>query len=270
MTEVIAFIGGGNMARSLIGGLLKQGVSPANLRASEPNQSLREALTQDFGIEVHADNAPAVQYADIWVLSVKPQVAIAVLDALQGIAAQRRPLLISIAAGLNVASLSAALGGHARVVRTMPNTPALIGAGITGLCENAALSGQERGAVERLMSAAGATVWIDDEALMDAVTAVSGSGPAYFFLLIEALAKAGVAQGLPEASARKLATHTAYGACRMAIESSDEASILRQRVTSPAGTTAAAIAAFENGGFSELVATAVAAATLRGRELAKG
>ncbi len=270
MTETIAFLGGGNMARSLIGGLLKQGMAPERLQVSEPNSALREALLQDFGVRALASNGDAVQGADIWVLCVKPQVAIGVLEELAPVAAQGHPLLISIAAGLTVERLSAALGGHARVVRTMPNTPALIGAGITGLCVNAQLSGAERGAVERLMGAAGATVWIEEESLMDAVTAVSGSGPAYFFILIEALTAAGVAQGLPPEAARKLATHTAFGASRMALESSEDAAILRQRVTSPGGTTAAAIATFETGGFADLVADAVAAATARGRELAKG
>ena len=267
MTETIAFIGGGNMARSLIGGLLRQGAQRQSLRASEPGLALREGLSEDFDIATFNDNVAAATGAAVWVLAVKPQVMGTVLGELAPLAAQARPLVISIAAGVTVARIDAALGGHARVVRTMPNTPALIGAGVTGLLVNPALSRDECALVERLLGAAGATTWIDNESQMDAVTAVSGSGPAYFFLMIEALIAAGIRQGLPPATAATLAKHTALGAARMAIESEEPPEDLRQRVTSPGGTTAAAINAFETGGFAELVARAVEAATRRGREL---
>lgn len=270
MTDTIAFIGGGNMARSLIGGLLKQGSARESLRASEPSLALREGLSEDFGIDTFDSNLAAATGAQVWVLAVKPQVMGAVLAELAALAAQTRPLVISIAAGVTVARIHAGLGGHARVVRTMPNTPALIGAGVTGLCINAALGADERALVERLLGAAGATVWIDDETQMDAVTAVSGSGPAYFFLMIEALIAAGTRQGLPPATAAVLAKHTALGAARMAIENGEPPEVLRQRVTSPGGTTAAAIGAFEAGNFAELVDRAVEAAARRGRELAAG
>ncbi len=268
MTDTIAFIGGGNMARSLIGGLLREGAERETLRASEPSIALREGLGEDFGIATFDNNLAAATGAQVWVLAVKPQVMGTVLSELAELAAQLRPLVISIAAGVTIARIHAALGGHARIVRTMPNTPALIGAGVTGLCVDAVLDAGERALVERLLGAAGATVWIEDEAQMDAVTAVSGSGPAYFFLMIEALIAAGTRQGLPHATAAILAKHTALGAARMAIENGEPPEVLRQRVTSPGGTTAAAIAAFEAGGFAELVDRAVDAATLRGRELA--
>lgn len=270
MSRRIAFIGGGNMARSLVGGLIRQGHERHELHVSEPNPELRAGLARDFGIVVHALNSAAAQLADTWVLAVKPQVMAAVLDELAPVAVARAPLVVSIAAGVTHGRIAAALGPAARVVRTMPNTPAMIGAGITGLYAGADVGAAERAEVESLLASAGATVWIADESLMDAVTAVSGSGPAYFFLLIEALAAAGARQGLPPETANTLALHTALGAARMAVESGEAAALLRQRVTSPGGTTAAALEAFARGGFAELVDQAVDAATRRGRELAAG
>ena len=268
MSTQIAFIGGGNMARSLIGGLVREGQPRNAIHVAEPNADLRAALAQDFGVVTHSLNAAAALVAGTWVLAVKPQVMGSVLDELAPVAADRAPLVVSIAAGVTHARIARSLGARARVVRTMPNTPAMIGAGITGLYAGADVAMDERAKVERLLATAGATVWIEDEQLMDAVTAVSGSGPAYFFLLIEALTAAGTRQGLPEATASKLALHTALGAARMAVESGEPAATLRQRVTSPGGTTAAALDAFARGGFAELVDTAVDAATRRGRELA--
>lgn len=266
----IAFIGGGNMARSLIGGLIRQGHARHDIHVSEPNAQLRDALAENFGVTAHALNSAAAMVCDTWVLAVKPQVMGGVLGELGPIAAERAPLVVSIAAGVTHGGIAAALGPRARVVRTMPNTPAMIGAGITGLYAGADVSADERARVESLLASAGATVWIADEALMDVVTAVSGSGPAYFFLLIEALAAAGARQGLPPEAASQLALHTALGAARMAVESGEPAALLRQRVTSPGGTTAAALDAFARGGFNELVDRAVDAATRRGRELASG
>jgi len=269
MTPKIAFIGGGNMARSLIGGLIRQGHAIDAIHVAEPNVGLRDALAQDFGVTTHPSNLAAAVQTDVWVLAVKPQVMGLVLAELAP-AAERAPLVVSIAAGVTHARIAQALGASARVVRTMPNTPAMIGAGITGLYAAADVTPAQRGTVEDILSSAGATVWIDDEAQMDAVTAVSGSGPAYVFLLIEAMTAAGVRQGLPAATAGKLALHTALGAARMAIESGEAPEILRQRVTSPGGTTAAALQAFADGGFMELVDRAIAAATERGRQLAQG
>jgi pyrroline-5-carboxylate reductase len=270
MTGRIAFIGGGNMARSLIGGLIREGRARSSIHVAEPNAELRAALAEDFGVIAHSVNSAAALVSDTWVLAVKPQVMGTVLEDLAPVAADRAPLVVSIAAGITRAQIAATLGPRARVVRTMPNTPAMIGAGITGLYAEVDVSVGERAVVENLLATAGATVWIDDEALMDAVTAVSGSGPAYFFLMIEALAAAGTRQGLPPATAAKLATHTALGAARMAIESGEPPELLRQRVTSPGGTTAAALDALAAGGFVELVDRAVSAATARGQALAKG
>jgi pyrroline-5-carboxylate reductase len=270
MTSRIAFVGGGNMARSLIGGLIRQGRARSSIHVAEPNAGLREALAQDFGVITHSDNLAAAMVSDIWVLAVKPQVMPNVLAQLAPVASERAPLVVSIAAGVTHGSIAAALGAQARVVRTMPNTPAMIGAGITGLYAASDVGEDERQLVEGLLATAGATVWITDEAQMDAVTAISGSGPAYFFLLIEALIAAGVRQGLPADTAAALAKHTALGAARMAIESGEAPEVLRHRVTSPGGTTAAALNAFATGGFVELVDRAVTAATERGQQLARG
>jgi len=270
MAERIAFIGGGNMARSLIGGLIREGRARNSIHVAEPNADLREALARDFGVIAHASNAAAALVSETWVLAVKPQVMGLVLAELAPIATDRAPLVVSIAAGITHARIASALGPCARVVRSMPNTPAMIGAGITGLYAAADVGAAERSLVEALLATAGATVWIEDEALMDVVTAVSGSGPAYFFLMIEALTAAGARHGLPQPTAAKLALHTALGAARMAIEAGEPPEVLRQRVTSPGGTTAAALDAFAAGGFAELVDRAVTAATDRGRALARG
>ena len=263
----IAFIGGGNMARSLIGGLVARGRDAASIHVSEPNEGLRAALAADFGVIAHADNAKAVASAGTWVFAVKPQVMKSVCENLAPIAQTGRPMILSIAAGIASAQIDRWLGGGLAVVRSMPNTPALLGAGATGLYANARVSESQRRSAESLMQATGITEWIADEALMDAVTALSGSGPAYVFLLAEAMQAAGEAQGLPPDSARKLALQTILGAARMLTESGEAAAVLRQRVTSPNGTTQAALETFEAGGFRDLVNAAVAAATRRGREL---
>lgn len=264
---VVAFIGGGNMARSLIGGMIARGADPARVRVAEPVAAVREALAADFGVQTFATAAEAVDTATVWLLAVKPQVMRAVCAEVLDAARTTRPLAISIAAGLSSTQLSNWLGGDAAVVRAMPNTPSLIGAGMTGLFANTRVSAAQRDQAERLLDAVGPTVWIDDEVQMDAVTAVSGSGPAYVFLLSEALQAAGIRQGLPADTARKLANQTLLGAARMLTERDEPADQLRRNVTSPGGTTQAALEAFENGGLRELVDRAVEAATVRGREL---
>ncbi|TWT21205.1 pyrroline-5-carboxylate reductase [Luteimonas marina] len=263
----IAFIGGGNMARSLVGGLVAAGVDPAGVRIADPNAQAREALVADFGVQAFADAAEAVAGAGTWVFAVKPQVMREVCAGLAGAAQAGRPLVVSIAAGITSAQLDRWLGGGLPVVRTMPNTPALLGAGVTGLYANARVDDAGRERADRLLASAGATVWIDDEALMDAVTGTSGSGPAYVFLLAEAMEAAAVAEGLAPDAARTLAQQTLLGAARMLTESGEPPAELRRRVTSPNGTTQAAIETFEAGGFRELVARAVHAATRRGGEL---
>ncbi|MHB8448488.1 MAG: pyrroline-5-carboxylate reductase [Rudaea sp.] len=263
----IAFIGGGNMARSLIGGLIRNSAPIASIVVSEPNADLRAALARDFSVATHQDNRAAAESADVLVLAVKPQVMKTVCAGLREIVHARKPLIVSIAAGIRVDQLDAWLGGNLAIVRCMPNTPALIGAGAAGLCANAACSTAQRDLAQSILSAAGLAVWIDDEAQMDTVTALSGSGPAYFFLLAEALIDAAVAQGLPREAARELATQTCLGAGRMLREDGAAPAELRRRVTSPNGTTQAALESFAASGFDEIVARAVAAATVRGREL---
>lgn len=265
----IAFIGGGNMARSLVGGLVAGGRAPDTIRVAEPVAAVRESLAADLGVRVFATAAEAVDGAGTWVFAVKPQVMREVCAGLADAAQATRPLVVSIAAGITIAQLERWLGGAAGVVRTMPNTPALLGAGVTGLHANARVGADGRAAAQALLASAGKTVWIDDEALMDAVTGTSGSGPAYVFLLAEAMEDAAVAEGLPPEAARTLALQTILGAARMLTESGEAPAELRRRVTSPNGTTQAAIETFEAGGFRTLVAQAIAAATRRGGELSR-
>jgi len=265
----IAFIGGGNMARALIGGLVARGISAHTIRVAEPVESSRDALVADFGVAAFAAAADAVRDADTWLFAIKPQVMRKVCADLSTTAQMARPLVVSIAAGITSNQLDHWLGGKLSVIRAMPNTPALLGEGVTGLFANAATSAVQRGAAQALLASAGATVWIEDEALMDAVTAVSGSGPAYVFLLAEAMQSAGEAQGLPAPVARLLAQQTLLGASQMLIHDDADAAGLRRRVTSPGGTTQAAIESLQAGGFEQLIATAIAAATERGRALAQ-
>ena len=263
----IAFIGGGNMARSLVGGLLATGMAPADLRVAEPQAEARERLGRDFGVATWAEHRPAVADADALVLAVKPQAMPKVHAELRLALQGRRPLVISIAAGVRLDQIERWLGALP-IVRCMPNTPALIGAGATGLCANSRVGAEQRALAQRIMDAAGLTRWIEDEALMDTVTALSGSGPAYFFALVEALEDAAAAQGLPRDTARALAAQTCLGAGRMLMEGGEDPAELRRRVTSPNGTTQAALESFAADGLPRMVARAVAAATRRGTELA--
>lgn len=262
----LCFIGGGNMARSLIGGMIERGSAPASICVAEPLVEARQALTNDFGVATGTDNAALAASADAWVLAVKPQLMAQVCSPL---AQLRHPaLVISIAAGVTLAQLRRWLGPAPRLLRVMPNTPALVGEGISALCGEPGLPEQDWDRAEAIFSAVGETVRISDEALMDAVTAVSGSGPAYFFALIEAMQNAAVAQGLPEQTARRLVLRTALGAARMALSGDPDAGELRRRVTSPGGTTAAALAVFEQAQLGAIVERAIVAATARGRSLA--
>ena len=275
-TGAIAFIGGGNMARSLIGGLIARGTPAASIRVADPIAAARKSLEADFGVTAFANNTDAVRGAHVWVLAVKPQMLRAVCAALAPVAQAQQPLVISIAAGITSAQLARWLAlrqAHGErnlpIVRCMPNTPALLGAGVTGLFATDAVDAAGRAQAETLLASAGQTVWIDDEALMDAVTAVSGSGPAYVFLLAEAMEAAAKAQGLPDSAARTLVLETVLGAARMLTGSGEPPAELRRRVTSPGGTTQAAIETFEAGGLRELVGTAIANATERGRQLSR-
>ncbi|SIQ59268.1 pyrroline-5-carboxylate reductase [Solilutibacter tolerans] len=264
----IAFIGGGNMARSLIGGLLQAGATANQVHVAEPVAELRDALARDFNVHVFSDAASAATHAEVWVLAVKPQVLREVCTVLAPVAQANQPLVVSIAAGITGAQIGRWLGGGIAVVRCMPNTPALLGAGVTGLHANSTVNAEQRDIAQTLLTSAGKTVWVDDESLMDAVTGVSGSGPAYVFLLAEALQAAGEAEGLPADAARTLTIETLLGASRMLAADDTPAAELRRRVTSPNGTTQAAIESFEADGFREVVARAVHAARIRGAELA--
>lgn len=267
--STIAFIGGGNMARSLIGGLIERGQPADQIHVAEPVDVLRDGLARDFGVVVWQRNQDAIQGADVVVLAVKPQVMAQVCQELRTGLNSRRPLLISIAAGISLANFQQWLGSDLALVRAMPNTPALIGAGITGLYAPATVGQADRERAAAVLAAVGPTVWITEESLMDAVTAVSGSGPAYFFLLMESMIAAGIEQGLPETVARELVLNTALGAARMAVGEPAGPAELRRRVTSPNGTTQAAVETFEAGGFRALTARAIARATERGRELSQ-
>lgn len=264
----IGFIGAGNMASSLIGGLLAKGTPATSLIAYDPHSEGLQALTDKTGIRAAANNETLIAASDIVVLAVKPQVLKQVLQPLAPALAARQPLVISIAAGISINSIQAWAGALA-IVRCMPNTPALVQTGASGLYANPDVSPAQRSQAQQILEAVGIVQWLDNEAQIDAVTAVSGSGPAYFFLLMEAMIAAGVAQGLSEQAARELTLQTALGAAKMACASNVGVAELRRQVTSPGGTTAAAINCFETGGFRELTRSALQAAADRSVSLAQ-
>ena len=263
----IAFIGAGNMAASLIGGLRAQGLDAAQIRASDPGAETRSRVRAEHAIEVFEDNAQAIADADVIVLAVKPQVMKSVCQSLQA-NLQDGQLIVSIAAGITCASLQDWLGPRP-VVRCMPNTPALLRQGVSGLYATEQVSAEQRQQAEELLSAVGTALWLEHEQQLDAVTAVSGSGPAYFFLLIEAMTAAGEKLGLPRETASQLTLQTALGAAQMAVASDVDAAELRRRVTSPAGTTEAAIKSFQGNAFEAIVEQALQAAATRSAELAE-
>lgn len=265
--QQITFVGGGNMAHSLIGGLVADGYAPAAIRVTDPHERSRAALAERFGVSVSDDNRAAVADADIVIIAVKPQMVREVIGGIAEPLGARRPLVVSIAAGVREADISRWLGYAGPVVRCMPNTPSLLQSGVTALYPNAHVDARQRDAAESILRAVGTVIWLDDERLMDTVTAVSGSGPAYFFLMMEAMEKAAVARGLPTRQARLLVIETALGAARMALESDDDPATLRANVTSKGGTTAAALEAFADGDLAGLVDRAVGAAHDRAGEL---
>jgi pyrroline-5-carboxylate reductase len=265
----IAFIGGGNMARSLVGGLIDKGCKPGRIMVSEPDAGQRALIAKRLPVRMAADGAAAAGDADVLVFAVKPQVMQSAAKAVAAAVQHKRPLIISIAAGITSGDLDRWLGGGQAIVRAMPNTPALLGAGAAGLYANPKVSAEQRATAQTLLEAVGQAHWIEDESLMDAVTAVSGSGPAYFFLLMECMEAAALELGLPAETARALILQTAAGAARMAQESGEAPATLRKQVTSPNGTTAAALQAFGDGKLEELVKKALIAARDRGRQLAR-
>ena len=264
MAELIAFVGGGQMAGSLIGGLRAAGHAAARIRVAEPDTARAETLRRDFGVEVKSRAAEIGSGADALVLAVKPQV---MKEAVAGLKPVASTTVVSIAAGVRIDSLRSWLGGAAPIVRCMPNTPALLRCGVTGLYAGDDTPAHSKALAEKILGAVGQTCWVKDEALLDAVTALSGSGPAYYFLLTEALREAGQALGLDAATARLLAERTLVGAGRMAELAGKDVAELRANVTSKGGTTEAAVAHLERHGLRKLFADAVRAAQERAREL---
>lgn len=255
------------MAASLIGGLVDTSFPAANILVSEPVEAARQNLQATFGVTASADNSDVCRQADLIVLAVKPQVLKTVAEGIAD-ALGHNPLIVSIAAGIPATALQNWLGADKAIVRCMPNTPALVHLGATGLFATPTVSSAQKTQVENLFKAVGISAWVDSEADIDAVTALSGSGPAYFFLLIEAMEKAGVALGLSPETARQLTLQTALGSATMAANSDVDCTELRRRVTSPGGTTEKAVATFIAGELPKLVAKAMAAASLRAQEMA--
>ncbi|PRY64350.1 pyrroline-5-carboxylate reductase [Vreelandella songnenensis] len=269
MASRITFIGAGNMASAIIGGLIDSGVAPTDITATAPNASELTSIKERLGINTQTDNAAAVNEADVVVLAVKPQIMRAVCEELAPSIQQARPLMISIAAGLDAATIDQWLGGSNALVRCMPNTPSLVGIGASGLYANAEVSEEQRALATQLMEAVGIVEWVDDEALLEAVTAVSGSAPAYFFLMFEAMEEAAVKLGLPAETARRLAIQTGLGASAMAQQSDRDPATLKQNVMSPGGTTERAIAHMEEAQMRTIVADAMQACAKRAQEMAR-
>ncbi|MGH8148692.1 MAG: pyrroline-5-carboxylate reductase [Steroidobacteraceae bacterium] len=266
----IAFIGGGHMGRALIGGLVRRGTSPQTIRVGEPGEAVRASLERDFGCRVSADNDAAAAGADAVVIAVKPQEAARVVAALGPRLRAERPLVISIAAGIDIRSLDSWCGAGVPIVRAMPNRPALVGAGVTGLHAAAQVGSAGRALAESILRAVGAVVWLEAEKDLDVVTALSGSGPAYCFLLAEQMMQAAVKLGLDPQAARVLAVETLHGAGVLAHAGSGDLARLRAEVTSKGGTTEAALRVLEaEPGLGSLVERAVDAAAQRSRELAR-
>lgn len=264
----ITFIGAGNMASSIIGGLVQRGLPARKITAADPSHSNLDALKNQYGINTTTNNGEAVQGADVVLLAVKPQLMKAVCEELTP-ALDHKPLIISVAAGIPIASYSRWLGDDLAIVRTMPNTPALIRAGAVGLFANNLANEDQRQQALDIASACGLALWVDSEELIDAVTAVSGSGPAYYFMVMEAMIDSGIQLGLSPDIARQLTLQTAFGAAQMAISSDSPPAQLRQNVTSKGGTTAEAIRYFEENNLKQIFADAMKACADRGKEMAE-
>lgn len=271
MASSLTFIGGGNMATSIIGGLIEQGYSPQAITACDPNDASLQTLKDNFAIHTSNDNIAACSNSDVIVLAVKPQILKAVTQALRPALQQRQtlPLIISIAAGISSQQIQQWLDRDIAIVRCMPNTPALVQQGASGLYANTQTSPEQKAIAEQLLASVGYATWLEDETLIDAVTAVSGSGPAYFFLLMEAMIDAGVKQGLSKDSATQLTLQTALGAATLAKSSDVSVDELRRRVTSPGGTTEQAINYFEQANLRDIVEGAMKDCAERSQTMAK-
>jgi len=267
-TTKIAFIGAGNMAKAIIGGLIAEGFSPNDLSASGPRLETLEKVSTEYGISISTDNAATAATADVIVLSVKPQMLKEVALGLANSLAHK-PLIISLAAGITTDSINTWLGGDQAIVRCMPNTPSQVRVGASGLFANSCVNDAQKSSTNAILGAVGIVQWVDDEALINPVTAVSGSGPAYFFLMMEAMIDAGVALGLNRESATELTLQTALGAAILAKQSDVDVAELRRRVTSPKGTTEQAINSFENDQIRAIFARAMTACSNRAVELSE-
>ncbi len=268
-TQKIGFIGGGNMASSLLSGLIASGHSPQYLWVSDVNPEALKSLAETLHVNTSINNADVINAVDVVVLAVKPQILNEVAVNAAPLIQEKKPLVVSIAAGISQTSLSQWLGAETAIVRCMPNTPALVLTGATALHANTQVDAEQHDLAENILRSVGIALWVEDESDLDAVTAVSGSGPAYYFLLMEAMEKAALELGLNETTARLLVQQTALGAAKIALESSESPEELRKRVTSPGGTTQRAIETFEQGGFTELVSKALHAAKDRSIEMSK-
>ena len=267
--QQLGLIGGGNMARGLVGGLIKSGIAPKSIIVSDPDENIRQALAADFSIQTSANNSSVADVADTLVLAVKPQVMQCAIEDIAEKLVQRQPLIVSIAAGITIASIESWAGSSLSLIRVMPNTPALTGNGASGMYANQLVSKSQRAQAQKIMEAIGIAVWVDDESLIDTVTAVSGSGPAYFFYLMDAMIKAAQEGGLNPETSRQLTLQTALGAARLALASDESPTELRRRVTSPGGTTQAAVEILDKTGCETILIRAVNAARQRSVELAK-
>lgn len=263
----IGFIGCGAMASALAGGLAKMGVESRQMLAADPSEEQRARFESALGLRTVTENVELVEQSDVVVLCVKPGIVPKALSDLTGKTDLSRPLWISIAAGVTVGSLESVLPAGARIIRAMPNTPALVGEGATAYFTNADTRDEEGETAEQLFSAVGLTWRTRDEEQLNAVTGLSGSGPAYVFLFLEGLIAAGIAEGLPAEAAEKLAFQTVYGAAKLALQDERDPATLRKQVSSPGGTTVAGLAELNAGGLEDLLSQAVKAATRRSREL---
>ncbi len=265
----ITFIGAGNMSGSIIGGLVNNGYPASSITASAPTTVNLAPLAAQYGINISTDNHLSASTADILILGVKPQILKAVCMDLAPTLANKTPLIITIAAGIETTHIQSWLGKDFPIIRCMPNTPSLVLKGASGLFANQQVSAEQQRQADEIFSAVGITEWVEHEDQMHAITALSGSGPAYFFLIMEAMEEAAVKAGIPRENARKLSIQTILGAATMAQQSDLEPAQLKRNVMSPGGTTEKAIESFETGGIRELFDTAIYAATQRSKELAE-
>ncbi|MCK9608755.1 MAG: pyrroline-5-carboxylate reductase [Methylomonas sp.] len=268
-TRTIGFIGGGNMATSLMSGLIASGHSPQQIWVSDTAPATLQSHRDHLNVNVASDNLKVVQEVGVVVLAVKPQILREVALQIAPLVKQKHVLVVSIAAGISQTSLALWLGSDTAIVRCMPNTPALVLTGATALHANANVDEEQKDLAENILRAVGISLWVEQESELDAVTAVSGSGPAYFFLMMEAMEKTALEMGLNERTARLLVQQTALGAAKIALESAESPTQLRERVTSPGGTTQKAIETFQQNGFADLVGKALLAARDRSIEMSK-